>query len=126
MKVRADLAIQMVQVPPQALEALGVVRLDGRRAMLLELLHLRLDSDFVDAFDVVMHMRVDAERLAQGGQQMLLVQLREAFHGFVVEAFRNLAQLVDGLALELFVGVRHDSLPNGYFYRVRARYSSGS
>src|SRR5262245_33226120 len=55
-----------------------------------------------------MFVCVDAKSLAQRRQQMVLVQLRVALHGFLVlDAFGNLAELLNVLLFELVIGVGH-------------------
>src|SRR5215472_9812100 len=89
-----------MNVPADSLQLRAVVRLDRGVALFLQLAHLRFDRRLVDAGDVVMFL--DAERFRERRQQMLFVQLRVALHGvLILDAFRNLAQLFEGLALQV-------------------------
>jgi len=52
---------------------------------------------------MMMLMRIDAERFAEGHQQVFLVQLRITLHGLVFNAGRDLAQLGHRLFFELVI-----------------------
>src|SRR5260221_14788641 len=82
--VRADLPVEAMNLTPQALQHVAIVRRDRGVALFLQRLHLRLDRRLVDADDGVMLVRVNAERLAQRREQVLLVQLRVALDRFLV------------------------------------------
>jgi hypothetical protein len=49
---------------------------------------------------------VDAERPAQRRQQVLLIHLCVARHGFVRKSFRHVAEFRDGFLLQILVGNR--------------------
>jgi hypothetical protein len=64
--VRSNLAIQPVKLASHVPESDVIVALQGGIPLLLELAHFRFDRRLVDAFDVMVFMRGDPERLAQG------------------------------------------------------------
>src|SRR5438093_7250666 len=99
-----------MKLPPYVLECVMIVRFERLAALRFELANLRLDRGLVDAGGFMMLARIDAERLAERGQQMLFVQLRVALDGvLVLHAFRDVAQLLDCLRLELMKCVGHRS-----------------
>src|SRR5262245_2925412 len=76
--VRANLPVVVMELTASALERIVIVRFERGIALLPELAHLRFDRRLVDAGHRVMLVGLDAERLAERGQQMVLVQLRIA------------------------------------------------
>ena len=87
----ANLPVQSMNLTAKALQQLMIVRFAGAIALFLELAHLRLDRGFVDSDDDEMLVRVDSERLAQRGQQVVLVHLRIPLHRVVLDIFGDLA-----------------------------------
>lgn len=81
----------------------------GQRAVapLLEFTYAGLDYGLVDAYNRMMLVYVDAQRRAKSNHQMLLVKLRVAFDGFVIDVFRNVTQLGKRLVLQFVVCVSH-------------------
>src|SRR5207248_4290922 len=69
-------------------------------ALFLPLADLGLDRGLVDALDLVVHVHVDVECLAERSEQMVLVQLRVALDRLVLDSGRDLAQLGERLALQ--------------------------
>jgi hypothetical protein len=53
---------------------------------------------------------LDAERFAQRRQQMLLIHLCVALHGFVRQSLRHITELRDGFFLQILVGNRRGHL----------------
>ena len=107
-----------MELAPRAFERLVIVRLERRLALLFERAHLCLDGRLVDADDEVVLVDIDAERLAQGRQQMVFVHLRIALHQLLLVAvpscplvtLGNVAQLLNCLSLQLVIRVRHQRL----------------
>src|SRR6266496_3804175 len=100
-----------MNLPANAFQRISVVLLERRVALLLQLAHPGFDGRLVDAGHVVVFVRVDAKRLAQRGQEMFLVQLRVALHRLLVlDAFRNVTQLLDRFPFQFVEGVRHTVL----------------
>src|SRR3954466_1199484 len=102
----AQAVLQMVNMVERDLQLLAVLR--GKRVvpLLLPLADLRLHRGLVDALHLVVNVHVDVERLADRLEQVVLVHLRRALHRFVLDAGRDLAQLGNGLLLQLGIGVR--------------------
>src|ERR1043166_5997333 len=101
-----------MELPPYVLECVMIVRFERLAALRFELANLRLDRGLVDAGGFMMLARIDAERLAKRGQQVLFVQLRVALDGvLVLNALRDFAQLLERFLLQLVVGVRHSMPP---------------
>src|SRR5437773_7154013 len=79
-QMSANLTVQMMNLSTNAFELVVIVRFERRAALVLQLAHLRLDRRLVDPGRLVVPVRLDAERLAQSRQQVLLVHLRVALH----------------------------------------------
>ena len=73
-----------------------------------QLAHPRARRDLDIAVRGVMLVRVDAERLAQRGQQMVLVHLRVALHGVVLDVLGQVPQLGERHLLQALVRMRHE------------------
>src|SRR5438046_3666225 len=99
----------MVDVVERDLQLAAILRSERLVALFLPLADLGFDRGLVDALDLVVHVHVDAERLAERGEQMVLVQLRVALHRLVLDSGRDLAQLGERLALQLRKSVGHAS-----------------
>src|SRR5262249_13064269 len=101
-----------------ALERVVIVRVERLVPLPAQIAHLRLDRRLVDARDGMVLVRLDAERLAQRGQQMILVHLRVALHGVpVLDAFGDLAQVLNRLLFQLMKRVSHEASGNPSLYR---------
>src|SRR5262249_19500378 len=112
----AELAVDAVHVAPDRLELGVVVGLEGFVPLRLELFQLRLEPGLLaggGARRVVMDVGVDPEGLADGREQVLLVHLRVALDRVVLDALGDLAELVDRLLLQLFVGECHSRSSRG-------------
>jgi hypothetical protein len=83
-----------------------IVRGQRSFALRLQLANSRFERTLVDA-DYVVMLVLNTERLGECYDQMLLVQLRIALDGWMIGAFRNLAQVSEGLVFEFFECVRH-------------------
>src|SRR5204863_4173396 len=103
----AQLVLEMVDVVEGDLQLAAILCGERLVALFLPLADLGLDRGLVDALHLVVHVHVDVERLADRREQMVLVQLRVALHGFVLDAGRDLAQLGEGFFLKLGKAVRH-------------------
>ena len=114
---RPDPAVEVVVLAPQGLQLLAVGSRDRLLLLGPDRVHAGLQLGLVDTHRGVVRVLVvlDAEGLAERREQVLLVHLRVALDGVVLDPLRDLAQVVDRLVLQLFVGVRHDpsSLENG-------------
>ena len=99
----------MVDVVERDLQLAAILCGERLVALFLPLADLGLDRGLVDALDFMVHMHVDVERLAERSEQMVLVQLRVAFHSLVLDSGRDLAQLGERLALQLRKGMGHAS-----------------
>src|SRR4029078_7139993 len=95
--------VQAVHLPPQRLQLMVIVRVERLVARRLQFPQLRLDRRLVDPVHGVMLVRVDAERLAQRGKQVILVHLRRALTGIP----GDLAKLRHSLGPQLFIRVGH-------------------
>src|SRR5262245_36456881 len=111
-----------MDLPSHRLELLVVASLQGLLASTLELAQPLLDRRLVDPHDVVMAMGLDAEGLAQRGQQMILVHLAVSLDGIVLNVLRDVAQLIDRLLAQLFVGVCHRSSSVGSMSQATRRF----
>jgi hypothetical protein len=107
--MRANLVIQMMQLSPNSLQSVAIVRLARCVTLSLKFVHLRLERGFVDANDDGVLMGVDAERLAERRQQMILVHLRRAFDGVVLDGGRDRAQFLERFLFQLVIRVSHDA-----------------
>src|SRR5262245_60312219 len=93
-RVRADPMVQRVQMAPDHFQLRHIAHLVRLGPLGTELAHSRLGLRFVEAVaHVMMRVRIDAERLADGRQQMILVHLREALDGFVLDPFGDFTEL---------------------------------
>src|SRR3989475_2487472 len=100
----------MMDVVERDLQLAAILCGERLVALFLPLADLGLDRGLVDALDFMVHMHVDVERLAERSEQMVLVQLRVAFHGLVLDSGRDLAQHGERLALQLRKSMGHASL----------------
>src|SRR5947209_7908032 len=99
-----------MELTADGLERVVVVRFESLGTRGSELVHLCLDCGLVDPRDSVMLERIDAERFAERGQQMLFVQLRVTLDRvLVLHPLRDFAQLLDRLRFQLMKCVRHRS-----------------
>ena len=105
--VRPNLMDQGVHLAPDVLQRRMVVRIQCPGAFALELPDLCLDCRLVDALDGVVFCHVDVERPSQRREESILVHLRVALDGLVLNALGHVSQLCDGLVPELLIGVRH-------------------
>jgi len=103
------LVLEMVDVVERDLELAAILRGQRLVALFLPLADLGLDRGLVDALHLVVHVHVDVERLAERSEQMVLVQLRVAFHRRVFHSGRALAELSERFALQLRKSVGHRS-----------------
>ncbi len=112
---RPDPAVEVVVLAPQGLQLLAVGSRDRLLLLAPDRVHAGLQLGLVDTHRGVVRVLVvlDAEGLAQRREQVLLVHLRVALDGVVLDPLRDLAQVVDRLVLQLFVGVRHQSVLSG-------------
>src|SRR4029453_8278811 len=97
----------MVDVAPDRFQLGMVVSRQSLVALLFQFLDLHLHFLLVDALDLVMGVHFDPESLTQGGQQVLLVHLTMALHGFVLDARGDLTQLCDGLPFQFLKRMCH-------------------
>ena len=98
-------------LPPQPVQRLVIASLTRFLARGLDIAHLRLDHALLGSDRRMMFVGLDAERLAQRGQQMVLVQLGVALDRLAPQAARELAEFGDRFLLQLLVGVRHGEPP---------------
>ena len=87
------LALQTVNAPARAFSCGTIVRRDGGVTFRFEGFDSRLDGGLVDAHDVVMLVNVDVQRLANRHHQMFFIQLGVTLDCFVLDVFRDVAQL---------------------------------
>lgn len=106
MHVRADLVIQMVDLASDHLEFQVVVRVERAIALRLQVAQLRFDLFLVDSGHDVVFVPLDAQGLAQRGQQVLLVHLRRALDGVP----GDFPELGDRFPFQFLVGMAHDDL----------------
>src|SRR2546430_8037204 len=97
----AQLVLEMVDVVEGDLQLAAILCGERLVALFLPLADLGLDRGLVDALDLVVHVHVDVECLAERSEQMVLVQLRVAFDRLVLDSGGDLAQLGERLALQL-------------------------
>src|SRR5262249_21010445 len=109
----SDLAVEVMDMPAEVVQRRVIVGLERRVALFLELADLRLDRRLVDADRRVMVAGVDAERAADCREQMMLVHLRVALDGLVLNRLRELAQVRERLRLEFRVGLSHCASSTG-------------
>src|SRR5438105_12039324 len=105
----AQLVLEMVDVVEGDLQLAAILCGERLVALFLPLADLGLDRGLVDALDLVVHVHVDVECLAERSEQMVLVQLRVAFDRLVLDSGGDLAQLGERLALQLRKSVGHVS-----------------
>src|SRR5262249_28055286 len=103
----AQRVLEMMDVIERDFQSLAVLRGERFVALLLPVVDLRLGRGLVDALDLVVHVHVDVERLAQRHEQMVLVELGVALDRLVLDPGRDLAQLRERLGLQLRIGVSH-------------------
>jgi len=72
---------------------------DGVVASGLQRFDARFDCSFIDAHHVMMLMHLDAERIANRHDQMVLIELRVALHRIVLNVLGDVAKLRKRLVL---------------------------
>src|SRR5580765_4271405 len=97
-----------MNLPANTFEQRTVARFERGQPLLPQLFHLLFDRRLVDADHFLVLGRGNAKRLAEGGQQVLFVQLRIALNGLLIfDALRNLPKFLNGLLFQLVIGVSH-------------------
>ena len=95
-----NLAFQTVNRTPHCLELSVIVRRDRFVPLLFEVLDTRFNGGFVDTNHFVVFV-LDAEGFGNCDEQVLLVQLRVALNRFVIDVFRDVAQLSERFVFRL-------------------------
>jgi hypothetical protein len=86
---------------------LAVTGGNGDGEFLLQHLDPGLHAGFVQALHLVMNMGVDVQCLADGGQQMLLVQLRIPLHRLMLNVLGDLSEFGHGFLFEFNKSMSH-------------------
>jgi hypothetical protein len=76
-----------------------VVRAKRFIAFRFERFDTRFDGSFVDAYDVVVLMHFDAERVADRNDQMFLIELRVALNSVMLNVLGDVAEFRKCLVL---------------------------
>jgi hypothetical protein len=86
-----------VDASSRFLKSRAVMSADGVVASGLQRFDARFDRSFIDAHNVMMLMHLDAERIANRHDQMLLIELRIALHSVVLNVFSDVAEFRERL-----------------------------
>src|SRR5437870_9052300 len=96
----AELVLEVMNMIEREFQLLAVLCSECLIALLLPFADFRLDRGLVDADHFMVGVHVDRQRLADGLEQVVLVQLRVALHGIVCNAGRDFAQFGKRLVLQ--------------------------
>lgn len=102
-----DHSLKIVNSSANNLEFSAVVTLKRLITSAFELFDLLLDGSFVETDDVVVLMHIDAQRIAERCNQLILVHDAVALQRLVLDTLGDLAKLGYGFALQFIVGVGH-------------------
>jgi hypothetical protein len=106
--VSAKPVVERVQLASDLIQSTRIVRLERLIAFGPQRPHPCLRCGLVEAVHHMMvRVRVDPKRLANGGKQMILVHLRIPLYGLVIETLGDFPQLGYGLLVEFFVRHGH-------------------
>jgi hypothetical protein len=103
--------LNLVHLAANGFEPDVVVSHQGLVTLSLQGPELDFEIRFINTFGMVVHVHINIERLADRGQQMLLVQLCITLNSLMLDSPGDIPQLGDGHYSELFVFVFHSGYP---------------
>src|SRR5438128_1101152 len=96
-----------MDTPPNGFELSVIMCRERGVASLLQFANAQLNRCFIDADYVVMLVHLDVQRSTNRYHEMLLIQLCIPLYCFVLDVFRDVAQLGQSLVSQFMMCVSH-------------------